>query len=224
MKKAKIILWQAIISLIPTMYFLSIWNKLPESVPTHFDSNFIADNYGSKFEVLGIVLFMFAVSIGTSLLVMNLHKFDPKKRYTANNALIIKISWALIIFMTLISAFLVYGTEHYTPTNAGGFSPKYLVALLALLFVVLGNFMNTIKPNYFVGIRTPWTLEDEENWRMTHHLGSKIWFFGGLIMFILVMVLPQEYTSYIVTFSLIPLAGIPIFYSYYFFRQKQKKI
>src|SRR5690606_30794093 len=112
---------------------------------------------------------------------------DPKKRYASNNSLIVKISWTVTIFISLISCYIVYETEHYTQKNTSGLSPKYIVALVALLFVVLGNFMNNIKPNYFVGIRTPWTLDDEENWRMTHHLASKIWFFGGLIMFALVM-------------------------------------
>lgn len=223
MKKAKTILMQALIGLIPTVYLLSIWNNLPESVPTHFNANFEADDFGSKSEILGIVLFMFAVTIGTSLLVINISKFDPKQRHSSNNSLIVKISWATTIFMSLISCFIVYTTENYTHKNMVGFSPKYIVALVALLFVVLGNFMNNIKPNYFVGIRTPWTLDDEENWRMTHHLGSKVWFFGGLIMFILVMLLPAEYAAYITLFSIIPLAGIPIFYSFYLFRQKQKK-
>ncbi|MDQ3142131.1 MAG: SdpI family protein [Bacteroidota bacterium] len=222
MSKTKTILLQALISLFPTIYFLSIWKSLPESVPTHYDSNFVANDFGSKFEMLAIILFMFAVSLGTSLLVINLNKIDPKQRYKTNNPIIIKISWAVIIFMTLISGFLVYETEHYTQTNISGFSPKYIVALVALLFVVLGNFMNNIKPNYFVGIRTPWTLESEENWRMTHHLSSKIWFFGGLFMFLLVIFLPQEYALYVIPFSVVPLAGIPIFYSYYIFRQKQK--
>lgn len=223
MKKLKTILMQALIGLLPTIYLLSIWNSLPESVPTHYNSSFQADDFGSKFEMLGIILFMFAVTIGTSLLVININKFDPKQRYSNNNSLLVKISWAVTIFISLISCFTVYETEHYTQTNGSSVSLKYIVALVALLFVVLGNFMNNIKPNYFVGIRTPWTLDDEENWRLTHHLGAKIWFFGGLIMFVLVMFLPQEYILYVVGFSIIPMAGIPIFYSYSIFRKKQKK-
>lgn len=223
MNKTKTILTQALIALIPTVYLLSIWNNLPESIPTHYDLNFVADNFGTKLEMFGIILFMYIIAIGTSLLVLNLNKFDPKQRYTGNNSLLIKISWATIIFISLIAGLIVYQTEHYTQGNAGGLSPKYMIALITLLFVVLGNLMNNIKPNYFVGIRTPWTLNDEENWRLTHHLGSKLWFFGGLIMFALVMLLPVEYSSRIMIFCLIILVGIPVFYSFYIFRQKQKQ-
>jgi uncharacterized membrane protein len=223
MKKAKTILLQALIGLIPAIYLLSIWNTLPERVPIHYNANFEADAFGSKFEVLWIILFMFVVAIGTSLLILNLNKIDPKQRYATNNTLFVKISWTVLLFISLISCFIVYETEHYTQTNESSFSPKYIVALVALLFVALGNYMNTIKPNYFVGIRTPWTLDDEENWRLTHHLASNVWFFGGLLLFVLVMVLPQEYAVYGMVFSILPLAGIPIFYSFYIFRQKLKK-
>jgi uncharacterized membrane protein len=223
MKKAKTILLQALIGLIPAIYLLSIWNTLPERVPIHYNANFEADAFGSKFEVLWIILFMFVVAIGTSLLILNLNKIDPMQRYATNNTLFVKISWTVLLFISLISCFIVYETEHYTQTNESSFSPKYIVALVALLFVALGNYMNTIKPNYFVGIRTPWTLDDEENWRLTHHLASKVWFFGGLLLFVLVMVLPQEYAVYGMVFSILPLAGIPIFYSFYIFRQKLKK-
>ncbi len=223
MKNAKTILMQALIGLTPTIYLLSIWYNLPENVPTHYNLDNKADDFGSKFEILELILFMFAVTIGTSLLILNLDKFDPKKSYSSNNTLIVKISWAVTIFISLISCYIVYETEHYTQTAVSDISLKYIVALVALLFVVIGNFMNNIKPNYFVGIRTPWALDDEENWRMTHHLGSKIWFFGGLIMFVLVMFLPIEYVSYVIDFSIIPLAGIPVFYSFYIFRQKQKE-
>jgi uncharacterized membrane protein len=82
--------------------------------------------------------------------------------------------------------------------------------------------MNNIKPNYFIGIRTPWNLEDVDNWRQTHHLASKIWFFGGLVMFFLSIILPENFVPYMTVVMLIPLALIPIYYSYSIFRQKQK--
>lgn len=222
MKKGKTILMQALFSLVPIIYLLSIWNNLPETVPTHYNLHNQADSFGSKFEILGVVLFVFVVTIGMTFLVLNLHKFDPKKRYASNNALLVKISWALTLFISLISCCIVYSTDNYDMTQGNDIPLKYIVALVALLFVALGNFMNTIKPNHFVGIRTPWTLSDEENWRMTHYFGAKVWFFGGLALFTLVMFLPTEYVSYAIVLSIVTLAGIPIWYSFYQFRQKQK--
>jgi uncharacterized membrane protein len=223
MKKLQIILLQAIVSLIPVFYLLMIWNNLPESVPLHYDGQGKAKSFGSKPELLAVLLFMFAISVGMSLLLININKIDPKKRFPDNSKLPFKISWVVIIFITLMSTYIVYDTENYIKTNGTAFSVKYIMVLSCLLIAILGNFMNNIKPNYFVGIRTPWALEDEENWRLTHRLGSKIWFFGGLAMMILMIVLPDSASEYVMLGGLIPLVGIPFWYSYNIFSKKRKQ-
>src|SRR5690606_22033611 len=101
MKKGKIILWQVIICLIPIAYLLVIWNDLPETVPIHYNAQFIADGFGTKSEVLKIILFVQMVAIGSSLLAINLNKIDPKLRFASPGNLIVKISWTIIIFITL---------------------------------------------------------------------------------------------------------------------------
>jgi uncharacterized membrane protein len=222
MKNLRIVLWQAIFGLTPLIYLISIWNDLPDQVPVHYNANFEVDRMGSKFEILGVQIFLFALSVGLSLLLINIHKFDPKKRYADGHPLMQKITWASTVFMSAISFYMAYDTENYSVEHKGMLSPKYIMALIALLFVVLGNFMNSIKPNYFVGIRTPWTLHDEDNWRKTHQLGSKLWFFGGLLMFVFVLIVPVSLMDLVIIGSTIPLAIIPIWYSYHLFRQKNK--
>jgi len=88
--------------------------------------------------------------------------------------------------------------------------------------MILGNFLNNVKPNYFIGFRTPWTLENEDNWRKTHHLGSKLWFFGGMLMIILILIISASYSHIVMLTGLIPLTIIPLAYSYYLFRQTKK--
>ncbi len=222
MKKTRIILLQSIVLMLPILYYISIWNKLPDSVPLHYNSSFQADSYGSKTEMFFALLFIALVGLGVNLLILNINKLDPKKRYENNLSLIIKFSWVLVIFMTLISSFIVYSTETYNKRDALQFDPRYIVSLVALLLTFLGNYMNNIKPNYFIGIRTPWNLEDEENWKKTHHLGSKIWFFGGLLLLVLSIILPENILSYITLAIVLPMAIIPMYYSYSLFRKKQR--
>ena len=224
MGKTKTILLQVLIGLIPVTYYLFVWNNLPETVPTHFNAKFEADDFGSKSEMLYIILFIFALSIGVTLLLNNLNKVDPKRRYSGRSSLLIKISWTLTIFFSIMSGFMVYTAINYIPGNPNEISPKYVFALLGLLFVALGNLINNVKPNYFVGIRTPWTLNDEENWRLTHHMGSKLWFFGGLLMILLILLLPGQYATLIAAITIIPLVMIPVIYSFYIFKQKKKGI
>lgn len=59
---------------------------------------------------------------------------------------------------------------------------RIMVTCLLLFFVILGNYLGNLRPNYFVGIRTPWTLENPETWRATHRLGGRLMFFGALVL------------------------------------------
>ncbi|MBK7882887.1 MAG: SdpI family protein [Chitinophagaceae bacterium] len=220
MKKFKMLFLQLLIGLIPIIYTVSIWPDIPESVPIHYNMNFIADKFGTKSEIIIIQISMLVISFIMSLLLINLHKLDPKRRYSQTNTSMIKISWTVIAFITLISICIIYKTANYTKAN-NITSDKYLIAFICLLLVFFGNFINNIKQNYFVGIRTPWNLKDESNWRKTHYLGSKIWFFGGLIMFILVLILPRSASLYVVIAGLIPLCTIPFWYSYHLYNQKK---
>ena len=70
-----------------------------------------------------------------------------------------------------------------------------IFVIIGLLFAFLGNYFKTIKPNYFIGIKTPWTLENEEVWKKTHLIGGKLWFIGGLLM-ALTFVLPNKMQFY----------------------------
>jgi uncharacterized membrane protein len=207
------------IGLIPFIYLSIVWNSMPVKVPIHFDEQGLANNYGSKTDLAGILFFMFIISIGVILLLNNLNKIDPKKSYTSISPMLNKIAITISVFLSLISGYIIYTAVNYTGTSAT--SPKLIMILVALLFVALGNFMNNIKPNYFVGIRTPWNLEDGDNWRKTHHLGSKIWFFGGLLMLALILILPEKFSHYILIACLVPMCAIPFGYSYSIFKNKK---
>jgi len=220
--KTKTLISQLIVAVLPVIYLLSIWNTLPDRVPLHYNSALVADRYGSKVQMAGVLLFMAVITILSSALVLNINRIDPKQRNRPLSSSNFRISWALTIFMTLISAWIVYFTSHYPNKGNSNFSLKHLVALVALLFVAMGNYMNNIKPNFFFGIRTPWTLSDDDNWRKTHHLGSRVWFYGGCIMFALALALPATDANYIMIAGTLVLAIIPIIYSYKLFLDKQK--
>lgn len=221
MKKGRILLKQALIGLIPIAYLLSIWNSLPTKVPIHYNLKNEVDTFGSKCEIFGLIILMFLISLLVSTLMLNIDKLDPKKISLSNSTLISKISWSISILLTLISIYIIYSTENYTQRNQNETLLKFIVVVVSLLFTIVGNFMNNIKPNYFIGIRTPWNIDNEENWRMTHNLGSKVWFFGGLIMILLVFYLHVESIFYVMGYSIIPLAVIPFLYSYYLTKQKK---
>lgn len=95
---------------------------------------------------------------------------------------------------------------------------------LGIFFLITGNYMKTIKHNYFLGIRVPWTLESEENWKKTHYLGSYIWVIGGLLLIFLFPLVNS--TLYTIAFNIIAFAFalIPIGFSFYLDLNQQQNI
>ncbi|MBS1659901.1 MAG: SdpI family protein [Bacteroidetes bacterium] len=218
--KTKIIISQLMVSMAPVIYLALIWNSLPQRVPLHFNAELVADSYGSKWTMAGVLFFLAVVTVGSSMLVLNVNRIDPKQKGHPLNKGSIRLSWAVVVLMTIIGVWIVYFTSRYGDKTQGGFSIKHVVALFALLLAVLGNYINTIKPNYFFGIRTPWTLADDDNWRKTHHLGSRVFFYGGILMFALAIALPVSFANYILIGGGAVLAVIPIGYSYWLFAKK----
>jgi uncharacterized membrane protein len=81
--------------------------------------------------------------------------------------------------------------------------------------------MHSVKPNYFVGIRIPWTLHDEDNWKKTHRLAGTIWFAGGILITLLSMVVSAETGAIAMQIIIGIMVLIPIAYSFILFRKKQ---
>jgi uncharacterized membrane protein len=219
MKKRNVLLYQGFISLIPVFIYSIFMKDMPDIVPIHYNANLEPDNFGSKYLMLTLLFFMSATSIGVSALILNLNSIDPKKKYSENNALIVKISWNLVIFLALIGLLIVLNIV-YPETNL--LTPKLIIITVALLLASIGNFMNSIKQNYFIGIRTPWNLEDEENWRKTHQLASKIWFLGGSIMAIIITITPIKYSVWVILIGVVPMILVPYWYSYKIFVKGNK--
>jgi len=214
MKKFQVLLLQLVIAVIPVVSLLFRWNKLPETLPMHWDLNNEVDRFGSKYELLIFSIVITVISLGVSLLMLNIDKLDPKRSFSPTSILPKKFSWTMVIFITLLNVGIIQESIGYQSGEPGILGGKFIGIALTLLFAVTGNFMNNLKPNYFIGIRTPWNLENAENWRLTHHLASKLWFYGGLAGLLAVVVLPSSFSVIIILIVAIPLALIPFWYSY----------
>jgi uncharacterized membrane protein len=161
---------------LPFIYLGSIYNSLPAIIPTHFNHKGEVDGTGEKSILLVVSIFMTCVSLFTYLIVKNANKIDPKKN-TQSPELLQKIAYMILIFLCAILLVIIHSAK------TGSLNPtQLLLPLIGLLFASLGNFMHSIKPNYFIGMRLPWTLEDPENWRKTHQISSKIWMAGGILI------------------------------------------
>jgi uncharacterized membrane protein len=172
-----------------------------------------------KNEFLWFMMIMAVVSIGIYLLLTNVWRIDPKKYAAENKGRLQKIAFAVVVFMAATECFVIYiGTQGSLKLNF-----RLVFAMIGILWAVIANYMYNLKPNYFAGFRLPWTLENEENWKRTHHLASKLWFAGGLLI-AAICIFASTTVSIIAIFSILStITVIPIVYSYRFYR-KQKSL
>lgn len=203
-----------IIILVPFLFVAWFWNKFPEQIPTHFGVDGNPDDYSDK--VTGLILFP-TINILLYFLFIVLPKIDPRKKnydLFADKYKIIRLamhSFLSFIFMTTIFFSLGYK-----------FNISYIVLYgVMILFLIMGNLMGNIRHNYFVGVRTPWTLANEEVWIKTHRLTAKLWVVSTLIVMVLLPFLPQPEIVFGVYIGLISI--IPIVYSYVIYKKIDEK-
>ena len=218
-KLTKYLIWP--VFLIPAVYLAFIWNEIPEVIPMHANLRGEIDRYGHKSELLLLIAIVMVINIGVYFLLCNINKIDPKKKYTKDNLPRMKqLAFAVSIFLSAISCFLLYNFLHVGMK----FNPRFIVIGMGLLFTVIGNYFYTIKPNYFAGLRTPWALENEENWRLTHKLGSKIWFTGGIIIVITGLLLSKTPMIVVLFVTVLFMVFIPIVYSYRLYAKQKNNL
>lgn len=206
-------LYPLFLAAIPWIYLALIWNSLPSTIPTHFGLSGEPDRFGARNEVFLGPAILSVMSTGIYFLFMNIQKLDPKRYSEANTKIMQKIAYVLPVFFTGISLLILYWT---TRKKTEGIN--FIFTGVSLLFAFIGNLMHSIKPNYFAGFRLPWTLENEENWRKTHQLASRIWFAGGIFLAIASLVLPPVPMFIFFFAGLITMVVIPAVYSYRMFK------
>ena len=196
----------SLIILIPIVIGLILWDKLPNQVPMHWNAQGEVDSYGTKFQAvflmpLVLVAFHWICILGTSL--------DPKKQ-NINDKMVTLVLWIIPIISLLCNS-MMYATALGHKVNVEIIMPLFMGAL----FVVIGNYMPKCKQSYTVGIKLPWTLDNEENWNKTHRLAGFLWVISGVIIMATAF-LGAFWLFFIV---LIPMVVIPFVYSYLLYKK-----
>lgn len=197
--------------LLPFIYLAYLWNSLPEKVPIHWNYKGEIDGWGTKYSLIGV---LFLLPVFTYVLMLLIPKIDPKKRIEFMGGKYYQIKFVLVVFMSVLALYIIHSSNSQTLS-----SPNIVLVLIGLLFMALGNYFKVIKQNYFLGIKTPWTLESEEVWKLTHILAGKLWIIGGLLITILSLILPENVNFYIFITITAIISILPIGYSYLIFKK-----
>lgn len=195
-----------IIVLIPFVYLAYVWNSLPEKVPLHWNMEGEIDRYGEKSE---LILIPVLLPLLIYVLFTIIPRIDPKRKIKnmGNKYTILKS--IMTIFMSALAMIIIYAALNETLYN-----PNYIVLLIGILFALLGNYFKTLRANYFIGIKTPWTLENETVWKETHKLAGKLWFAGGLLIVLTSILLDKKTNFTLFAVITVFITVIPVVYSY----------
>jgi uncharacterized membrane protein len=205
-----------LISAIPYVYLAFIYKGLPGTVPTHFGIHGEINGWSSRTSLWFIPA---SLTIAISFLFLLLPIIDPKRRLNSNSGKFEHIRFIVVLFIAGLSCFCLYisKAQHIEHLN------KFMFAFLGLFFAALGNFFPSLKPNYFIGIRSPWALENETVWKRTHQMAGKLWVAGGILLMILAFILPD---NGILGKAALPLlifiSIVPVLYSYIIWRKVKK--
>ena len=216
-KYLKKIIWLVLIA--PAAYLAIIWNQLPEKVALHFNFHGTPDRYGSKIELVIGIAVLTGVAAAIYLFLPLVYKIDPKKTASGNKTSLQRLAFAIAVFMSFVSYIVIDSVKR----GNIHLNIRLIFGGIGLLWCIMGNYMHTIKPNYFAGFRLPWTLNNDENWRKTHLLASKLWFAGGLLIIIGCIAAPVIIATVIFILVTIPIVVVPCVYSYRLYK-KQKAL
>ena len=192
-----------------------LWNQLPDQMASHWNANDQVDGYMSKFWGVFLLPLM---TLGMFVLFMAVPNIDPLK------ANIAQFRETFNLFIVLIIAFMLYIYGLTLAWNLGYQDFKMSAAMLpfmGVLFIAIGFMLRKAKRNFFIGIRTPWTLSSDTVWDKTHQLGSVLFMASGV--FAIVGGIFGGMTAFWLMF--IPLIGSSIFlivYSYVLYRDETK--
>lgn len=201
------------IVLLPFIYLAYVWNQLPERVPMHWNLQGEVNRYGDKTELILMPVLLPLLTYGIFLIIPAI---DPKNKLGKMGNKLYSIKLFLTAFMSVLAMFIIYTAKSESLGN-----PNYIILLIGLLYAILGNYFKTIKPNYFIGIRTPWTLESESVWKATHKIGGVMFFVAGLAIILSSFIFDPQTNLIVFIILTVIITLVPFIYSYFKFKKEE---
>lgn len=212
MKRKGSILAMWLLALLPLVLVAVFYSRLPDQVPMHWGFDGEINRYGSKNELwlIGALGPLFA------LLFQFLPRLDPKRRnYEKFQTYYEAFSLVLVAFIAVMMGVALL--ESFRPGSLS--MGRVVSALVGLLFLFVGNLMGKVKPNFFMGIRNPWTLSDPDVWNRAHRLGGGLFFLTGLVTVVSAILLPEPVTFAVLMAGTLLTALIPTVMSYFWYKK-----
>lgn len=207
--------WQDTVTLICGLFAVGFalfhYGRLPDRLPMQFGLDGGVNRYGSK---LAVIVILGLLGTFFPFLMHLTRQIDPRSvNYGRFEGAYGMFRLAIgLVFDAVLVFIVLQGIGFVTDASTFAF------ALVGLLFIILGNYMPQVKDNYFLGIRTPWTLADSGVWRKTHRLSGMLWVAAG-VMILAAAFLPSDWTTAWVIAALVLALPVPLAYSFLAYRR-----
>ncbi len=215
MKKRNI--WKLIVGsvliLLPIVFGVIVWNKIPEQVAIHWGVDGVADGFGDRF-VAVVLLPVILLALHWLCIIFTL--WDNKK--TNQSEKVMGIMYWIMPAISLYVSALMYAAIFGMDFDMMAFTTVIVGVLLALV----GNYMPKCRQNRTMGIKIKWTLASEENWNYTHRLAGKVWVIGGIAMTPLAF-LPIRFAMAGMFVLLLVAMAIPLIASYVYYKKQLRE-
>lgn len=192
---------------------LWVYPRLPHTVATHWNLRGEPDGYSSRFWAVALMPLLI---LGLTGLFAVLPKVDPRR---ANYEKFLDTYW---LIANAVIAFLLMA-HGLIAANGLGYRvqvDRLMPVGVGVLFAFLGNYLTRVEPNWFLGIRTPWTLSSDTVWRKTHRTGGWLFVIGGLVVAAGAFA-PRPVFFPLLIATLVVVTVVPVVQSYLLWKREQ---
>ncbi len=210
---------QLTLLVLPFVLAAAWWDKIPAVVATHW--NVHGQPNGSMPKVPGLLLAP-VINVALCLLLAFLPQIDPRLRgnpaaASARYRRVLRVYRYGVTGLVAVVAVALIAIAAGWRLDMGRVAFNGVLALMA----VAGNFLGNLPPNYFVGCRTPWTLQDGDTWRATHRTTGRLMFFGAAALLLIQFFVTREVQSYLLVAYVVGIATWGLGYSAWFFQRQR---
>lgn len=211
--------WEAFqLAVIASMFVVAAvrWGSVPDRIPIHWNAAGEVDGYGGKF--VGLLLLPI-LSLGLYWVLKYIPRIDPARRNYegfAGSYLLMRVALTVYLGFIYVVTNMAIGNEELPVGDL-------IVGSVGVLFIVLGGAIPKFKPNWFAGIRTPWTLTSERSWVKTHRLGGRVFIVSGVATMIGALI-SGEWAIIAMLIVVLPGVIFLVAYSYFVWRDDPDRV
>ena len=183
-------------------------------LPTHWNA---AGEVDATMPALQALLLPAGMALAIGLLFAAIPLIEPLQNKLDGSAPLLRTTWiGMLALMVVVQGMVAAPVFGFQP------GPGAIIVMVGILFLALGNMLPKSRPGFFVGIRTPWTITNADNWVATHRLGGKLFLAAGAVMVLAGLIdMPGELRMVLVLGSTMAAALIPVAYSWLFWNRTQ---